>query len=1101
MPARCNTRWLWLLAGSWMSFEAAALTTLASTSPTVFEGNLDVRVNARERLPELLPLRDRDAAAVKQQILRGSVIDPAVRALAERVPGLQLRRSSATGAIDALLAESGALSKAAPALSSEQIVRSFLADNHDLYGLSAADCASLVVIGDSPGGRSGLRMLRMEQRLHGLPIFETETRFLIDPQGRLWRALGAPVPTSTLAATKSRPADLITPALALESLFAWQGLHLDAAQVVEKRSSGDLIELQAPSPVSGPASARLVWFPLAPGVLIPAWSLTVFSSGTSDWSALIDARNGQLLWRRNLRDYASTQQARFGVYVQADGATPADSPAPKSPNTAVPGAGSQFPAIARTPVNMLTTQNPLASPNGWIDDCPSASNGCDSTRGNNVEACLDRDATENVCDVGVLDADGRAVGNPDAAARNRDFLGTVVRDFEYTPPPLVANPDAGDNPLNPDSQRGALVQAYYIINWYHDRLYALGFDEASGNFQQLNLHGQGGLDGDRIAADVQNSGANGANFSTPADGAGPGRMQLYLHTGPAPDRDSALDAGIIVHELSHGLSHRLIGNSNGLLWDVARSMGEGWSDFYALALLNTSASDDPHGQYPFAPWVTYKLSGMTDNYVYGYRRFPYSTDHLINPLTFEDIDAVTRDDSGGIVPSPLNLSAVGALEVHNAGSIWASALWEVRARIIGIGSVQAGNEIMLQLVTDALKLTPANPSFIDGRDALIAADCATNGCAHEREIWEGFADRGLGYRAIAPQTSMGRFALSHIGIGVSFELPHLDVIDVATAVMIDDTAFGNGDGRLDPGETATVAITLSNPLHAADLTATGVSATLSSASPGVTVLDAQASYADIPAQATVSSGAGAFQIRLSDQASCGSRLAFDLQTSSSLGSRLAHFDLRVGAPAGVGPAQTFSSAPGLIIPANSPDGVFANMDIGTDLDIADLNFRIDSLSHPVTGHLSVMLRAPNGYGTDLIWRRGALMVPNQGGGADFLGVEIDDDLALTAANDLNQSLSTQAPFTGSWLPAYNSPFWDSYRPTPPSPAPELFRDPVAQLARLDGLSSQGRWSINIANGSPTLPGTLHGWSLIVQPRAYSCSVFVPNEPIFSNGFE
>ena len=79
----------------------------------------------------------------------------------------------------------------------------------------------------------------------------------------------------------------------------------------------------------------------------------------------------------------------------------------------------------------------------------------------------------------------------------------------------------------------------------------------------------------------------------------------------------------------------------------------------------------------------------------------------------------------------------------------------MRSRIIADpaganGDVPTGNQTMLQLVTDALKLTPIDPSFIDARDALIDADCATNACANERWIWEGFADRGLGYGAVAP---------------------------------------------------------------------------------------------------------------------------------------------------------------------------------------------------------------------------------------------------------------------------------------------------------------------------------------------------------------
>ena len=143
----------------------------------------------------------------------------------------------------------------------------------------------------------------------------------------------------------------------------------------------------------------------------------------------------------------------------------------------------------------------------------------------------------------------------------------------------------------------------------------------------------------------------------------------------------------------------------------------------------------------------------------------------------------------------------------------------------------------------------------------------------------------------------------------------------------------------------------------------------------------------------------------------------------------------------------------------------------------------------------VMLRAPNGYGSDLIWRRGGLMTPNQGLGADLVQVVIDDDLPLLASNDLNQSLSTQAPFSGAWLPAYNSPFWDSYATTP-----AVARDPVPQLARLDGSSTHGRWTVNVSDGNATATGTLQGWSLLVRPRSYQCSPF--QAPlIFRDGFE
>ena len=59
----------------------------------------------------------------------------------------------------------------------------------------------------------------------------------------------------------------------------------------------------------------------------------------------------------------------------------------------------------------------------------------------------------------------------------------------------------------------------------------------------------------------------------------PGQYQL-----PSP-RDSALDAGVVVHEYGHGISTRLTGGpANVTCLQNDEQMGEGWSDFFASAL-------------------------------------------------------------------------------------------------------------------------------------------------------------------------------------------------------------------------------------------------------------------------------------------------------------------------------------------------------------------------------------------------------------------------------------------------------------------------------------------------------------------------------------
>lgn len=109
-------------------------------------------------------------------------------------------------------------------------------------------------------------------------------------------------------------------------------------------------------------------------------------------------------------------------------------------------------------------------------------------------------------------------------------------------------------------------------------VFSYGFDEVSGNFQQHNF-GRGGKENDAVIANAQDgSGYNNANFMTPPDGQN-GRCRMYLWKTANPYRDGDLEAGIVIHELSHGLSIRLTGgpaNSGCLGWGESGGMGEGW---------------------------------------------------------------------------------------------------------------------------------------------------------------------------------------------------------------------------------------------------------------------------------------------------------------------------------------------------------------------------------------------------------------------------------------------------------------------------------------------------------------------------------------------
>src|SRR4029079_16666064 len=352
-------------------------------------------------------------------------------------------------------------------------------------------------------------------------------------------------------------------------------------------------------------------------------------------------------------------------------------------------------------------------------------------------------------------------------------------------------------------RNGSVTNLFYLVNRYHDALYKVGFTEAARNFQNDNF-GRGGSGNDRVSAEAQDSsGTNNANFSTPADGTR-GRMQMYLFTNStSPQRDGSLDGAIVFHEFSHGLSNRLIGNGSGLGSGQAAGMGEGWGDLVGILLLS-KPTDPVNRVYSSGGYTTYRgfstLPTYTSNYYYGIRRFPYAirsftggpSNRPHNPLTFADIDPAQMNlADGAYARSPL--IGGSATEVHNQGELWAVTGIEVWSRIVARLGHDAGTLRTLQLYVDGMKLSPLNPTFLQERDALLAAAQASGNAADVVDIWAAFAARGIGLGAPNPR---GTCAVENFG------LPNLTQ---TAPITITDTT-GNNNNVPDPGELITLNI-------------------------------------------------------------------------------------------------------------------------------------------------------------------------------------------------------------------------------------------------------------------------------------------------------
>ena len=196
-------------------------------------------------------------------------------------------------------------------------------------------------------------------------------------------------------------------------------------------------------------------------------------------------------------------------------------------------------------------------------------------------------------------------------------------------------------------------------------------------------------------------------------------------------RDGGFDNGIIAHEFGHGISNRLTGGTSVNCLSNSEQMGEGWSDWFGL-MLTMKPGDQPEDGRGIG---TYAIGQTTTGL--GIRLAPYSTDFAINDYTYDD----TNDSANVAVP-------------HGMGFIWATVIWDLTWAYVDkygfdedLYNGTGGNNMVMQVVIDGLKLQGCNPGFVAGRDGILAADMALTGGEDQCLIWEVFANRGVGLNA------------------------------------------------------------------------------------------------------------------------------------------------------------------------------------------------------------------------------------------------------------------------------------------------------------------------------------------------------------------
>jgi subtilisin-like proprotein convertase family protein len=934
-----------------------------------------------------LDVRNHDVAKVSQRT------QDARASFERRAGGANVDADRAGGGIR-VLAKTDGLLTAASTGDAARIALDFARDRTELFGIDAADLAALRLAAryTSP---NGVTHLTWQQTSRGLDSYDSLLTVNVAGDGRIVNVTGSLVHDLDIATTTPR----LTASEALATAQRDVGTAASAPAASTSATATD-----SRTTFSNGDTARLVAFADKDGDRL-AWRLTVAGDDPFVYDEVVDAATGKVLARHSLTDFVSNAS----VYDYHPGA-------------AGPSGIAHTVDLAADPQWM--NRSTLTSPNKLDGRNAHAYADVGGTNGFNAGEDIPPSAGTDW----VYPQTSVACAGPGVAS-----IFTGICTWSGT-----TATRAGE----PVNRAQNTTQLFYFVNTFHDWLATapIGFTNASHNFE---IGGAGGSD--QVNAEADDVGAfNNANMATPADGSSP-RMQMYLFSNPIVN--SGDDAAVVYHEYTHGLSNRLVNNGLGNALNARQSgaMGEGWSDFYALDYLVAQgyvADTAADGELAAGEYSTNNVdTGIRRNAIDCSVGSANATKCPGRP-TVPSVGAGGWDfgDMGAIG----DYGTVGAdrfsrFEVHNDGELWAETLWDLRKAL--------GAVVTRGLVTEAMRLSPANPSFLDERDAILLADQVAGG-TNFAQIWAVFANRGMGYSARVTSAESTRAT-------AATDLPPAAIATAAAPTVTDPAPLGDNDGRAESGETVSLRVAVRNTTSAQ---LTNVSATLSATTPGVTVDQPNATYPNLAVKATDTSNAP-FAITLPTALPCTTIVALSLAVHADQGDAVVPLTLDLGTRSGTTYAAT--GLP-LAIPDASIPGITATVNVPDAGTVSRLRVTV-STNHSFIGDLAARLTAPDGTSIELFERPGGAIFGFGSGAAGLTGV-VFDDTAPSSIQDL-------PPWTGG----------------PSTPAISGSFQPNEPLSKFAGHSQSGAWKLRVYDASGGDSGSLTALSIQSLQGPPACS--------------
>ena len=458
-------------------------------------------------------------------------------------------------------------------INSSDFLKNYVKTNFQKLGLSQQDAQNLVLIKEYTDNTTGIQHMYATQSLNGLAI--TGTSFSLHTLADKQVNANNLIP---VAAFKINPVVVtITSGDAIMRLMNDVRYEAEKKYEIKEAAKGiDQVTIYKRNAYSmWDIPVRLVYYNVARlKTLLPAWEVQMMDTYKKHfWVAYIDAANGKILEKTDVIKHCnfggaetdenlSTEKGDGQLtqnFFQTTAGNYKKSITQLGPEAIITNSYRVFDLPLENPIDSIqqpTSQtlsnrsgDTLSSPDGWHRTNAGATT-YNYTRGNNVWAFQDPSPGPLG---GVPSADPTRTGYP----TNTGLTGYPTTEpfiFDYSYDPAKQPEDKGTGKQS--NFYAAIVNLFYWNNLMHDVFYYMGFNEASGNFQESHVfsgsptpRGKTTGSGDQVLAQAQDGGGtNNANFFTPPGGDGlSGQMQMYLWT------TSSADSFVQIRASSHGV--------------------------------------------------------------------------------------------------------------------------------------------------------------------------------------------------------------------------------------------------------------------------------------------------------------------------------------------------------------------------------------------------------------------------------------------------------------------------------------------------------------------------------------------------------------------